>query len=44
VYLYFCWGNQTGIEHLAEARYDGTLKEFFEGFYPDRDGVKKARN
>jgi hypothetical protein len=34
VVLYYCWGNQTGIEHLAEARYDGTLKRFYESFFP----------
>ena len=34
VVLYYCWGNQNGIEHLAEARYDGTLKSFLKGFFP----------
>ncbi len=33
VVLYYCWGNQTGIEFLAEARYDGTLSEFLTGFF-----------
>src|SRR5436190_4647839 len=34
VVIYYCWGNQTGIEHLAEARYDGKLKQFYQGFFP----------
>jgi hypothetical protein len=34
VVLYYCWGNQNGIYHLAEARYDGTLAELLQGFFP----------
>jgi hypothetical protein len=34
VVLYYCWGNQNGIEHLAEARYDGSLRSILKGFFP----------
>ena len=30
----YSWGNQQGVEHLAEARFDGTLTEFLLGWYP----------
>jgi hypothetical protein len=29
----YSWGNQTGVEHLAEAVYEGTLAEFLRGWY-----------
>ncbi len=32
--LYYSWGNQQGIEHLAEARYDGTEAQFLKGWFP----------
>lgn len=28
------WGNQLGVEHLAEAVYDGTEAQFLEGWFP----------
>ncbi|MBE9509986.1 MAG: hypothetical protein IMY71_03840 [Bacteroidetes bacterium] len=31
----YSWGDQLGTEFLAEAVYDGTLKEFLEGWFPD---------
>ncbi|HNT34239.1 MAG TPA: hypothetical protein PKH07_04500 [bacterium] len=31
----YSWGNQHGVEHLAEARFDGTLKEFLTGWFPE---------
>jgi hypothetical protein len=31
----YSWGNQQGIEHLAEAIYDGTEKEFLRGWFPE---------
>ena len=34
VVITYSWGNQVGIEHLAEATFDGTLAEFLEGFFP----------
>lgn len=29
----YSWGNQQGVEHLAEARYDGTERQFLEGWF-----------
>lgn len=31
----YSWGNQTGTEFLAEARYDGSLEEFLRGWFPE---------
>lgn len=36
VVINYCWGNQQGIEHLAEARYDGPLADFLTGWFPAR--------
>jgi hypothetical protein len=33
VILNYSWGNQQGVEHLAEAVYEGTEREFLEGWY-----------
>jgi beta-xylosidase len=30
----YSWGNQQGVEHLAEAAYDGTEGQFLEGWFP----------
>ncbi len=30
----YSWGNQTGIEHLAEAVYEGSLRDFLTGWFP----------
>ena len=35
VVIYYSWGNQQGVEHLAEAVYDGTLEELLRGFFPE---------
>jgi hypothetical protein len=32
--IYYSWGNQQGIEHLAEAVYPGTLAMFLRSFFP----------
>jgi hypothetical protein len=32
--IYYSWGNQQGIEHLAEARFDGSEAEFLRSFFP----------
>ena len=32
--IYYSWGNQKGVEFLAEASYDGTVKSMLEGFFP----------
>jgi hypothetical protein len=34
VILTYSWGNQQGIEHLAEAVFDGTEAEFLRGWFP----------
>ena len=34
VVINYSWGNQHGIEHLAEAQFDGTLEEFLTGWFP----------
>lgn len=39
VIIYYSWGNQQGIEHLAEAVYDGTLSQFLLGFFPEGAGA-----
>lgn len=31
----YSWGNQRGEEFLAEATYDGTLKQFLKGWFPE---------
>jgi pimeloyl-ACP methyl ester carboxylesterase len=32
--LNYSWGNQQGVEHLAEALYDGTEAQFLRGWFP----------
>lgn len=34
VIIYYSWGNQEGVEFLAEAVYDGTLPSFLRAFFP----------
>jgi hypothetical protein len=36
----YSWGNQRGEEHLAEARYDGTMGQFLEGWFPAEREIK----
>lgn len=31
----YSWGNQQGVEFLAEAVYDGTLSQFLAGWFPE---------
>jgi hypothetical protein len=33
VIINYSWGNQRGVEHLAEAVFEGTLQEFLLGWY-----------
>lgn len=33
--IYYSWGNQNGIEFLAHAVYDGTLRNFLCGFFEE---------
>ena len=30
----YSWGNQQGVEHLAEAAYEGTEEQFLRGWFP----------
>jgi hypothetical protein len=32
----YSWGNQQGIEHLAEASYAGTEAQFLEAWFPGK--------
>lgn len=34
--IYYSWGNQRGVQHLAEAVYDRTLADFLRGFFPEQ--------
>ncbi len=34
VVIYYSWGNQRGVEHLAEAVHEGTLEGFLLGYFP----------
>jgi len=34
--IYYSWGNQKGVEHLAEAVFEGTVASFLRGFFPNR--------
>ena len=34
VILYYSWGDQRGVEHLAQAVRPGTLRTFLPGFFP----------
>ncbi len=33
--IYYSWGDQQGVEHLAEAVYEGPLVELLEGFFTE---------
>ena len=37
VIINYSWGNQRGVEHLAEATYDGTVSQFLLGWYAEGD-------
>jgi hypothetical protein len=37
VFITYSWGDQLGIEHLAEAVYEGTEEQFLEGWYPPQE-------
>ena len=36
--IYYSWGNQTGVEFLAEAVYEGSVTEFLQGFFEEWEG------
>ena len=35
--IYYSWGNQRGMEFLAEASYEGGMKTFLESWFPIQD-------
>ena len=37
----YSWGNQQGVEFLAEAEFDGTLEQFLTGWFPQTDAPKQ---
>jgi len=39
VTINYSWGNQQGIEFLAEAVYDGTLADFLRGWFPESGSI-----
>ncbi|MEA1950517.1 MAG: hypothetical protein U9N87_03985 [Planctomycetota bacterium] len=42
----YSWGNQHGVEHLAEAEYNGPIEEFLSGWFPYKaaeSGVSQAK-
>jgi hypothetical protein len=36
VVIFYSWGNQQGVEHLAEAVYEGSLADFLRGWFPEK--------
>jgi len=36
VVMFYSWGNQHGVEHLAEAVYEGTVADFLRGWFPEK--------
>jgi len=37
----YSWGNQEGIEFLAEAVYDGTQEQFLRGWFPGKNAARE---
>ncbi len=35
--MYYSWGDQQGTEFLAEAVYDGSMKAFLQGWFPEKE-------
>ncbi len=40
--IYYSWGNQHGTEHLAEAVYDGSVRDFLRSFFVPRIDVTRS--
>jgi predicted GH43/DUF377 family glycosyl hydrolase len=40
VVIFYSWGNQQGVEHLAEAVYEGSSADFLRGWFPPPAKVK----
>jgi hypothetical protein len=36
IIINYSWGNQQGVEHLAEAVYEGAQEQFLRGWFPQR--------
>jgi hypothetical protein len=36
VVIFYSWGNQHGVEHLAEAVYEGSMADFLRGWFPEK--------
>ena len=34
-FITYSWGNQQGVEHLAEAEFDGAVEEFLRTWFPE---------
>lgn len=43
VLIYYSWGNQNYVEHLAQARFDGSLEELLESFFLQPSVVNPPR-
>lgn len=41
--LYYSWGDQHGTEFLAEAAYEGSMRDLLQGFFPEVGEVKHGR-
>ncbi len=39
--IYYSWGNQRGNEYLAEAAYEGSVKELLQGFFSPLEEIKR---
>ncbi|MFH1268852.1 MAG: hypothetical protein ABIK89_24260, partial [Planctomycetota bacterium] len=44
VILVYSWGNQLGVEHLAEAVYEGSLEQFLRGWFPEKANRETKRH
>jgi len=42
VIIVYSWGNQRGVEHLAEAVYEATLEQFLQGWFPEKKPRKEG--
>jgi len=42
--LVYSWGNQLGVEHLAEAVYEGSLEQFLRGWFPEKANRETKRH
>ena len=40
--IYYSWGDQMGHEFLAEACYEGSMKEFLQGFFESAEDISRG--